>query len=113
MHFPCTPIILALSETNLNPNKLNKINIDGFNFVSSNEFIRVTQGEVGLYIDKNIFFTIQDDLNLLCNKCENVWIKISLNKRKFVIVGVIYRHPGYDFIEFCNCITKKHSKTNL
>ena len=59
MHFPYTPIILALSETNLNPNKLNKINIDGFNFVSSNEFI--THGGVGLYIDKSIFFTIQDD----------------------------------------------------
>ena len=27
---------------------------------------------VGLYIDKNIFFTNQDDLNLLCNKCENI-----------------------------------------
>ena len=89
MHFPCTPIIIALSESNLNPNKLNKINIDGFNFVSSNEFI--THGGVGLYIDKNISFIIQDDLNLLCNKCENVWIKISLNERKFVIVGVIYR----------------------
>ena len=37
MHFPCIPTIIALSETNLNLNKLNKINIDGFNFVSSNE----------------------------------------------------------------------------
>ena len=106
MHFPCTPIIIALSESNLNPNKLNKINIDGFNFVSSNEFI--THRGVSLYIDKNISFTIQDDLNLLCNKCENVWKKISLNERKFVIVGVIYRHPDYDFKEFCNCITKKN-----
>ena len=39
-------------------------------FVFSNEFL--TPGGVGLYIDKNISFTIQDDLNLLCNKCENV-----------------------------------------
>ena len=48
MHFPCTPTTIALSETNLNPNKLNKININGFNFVSSNEFM--THGEVGLFI---------------------------------------------------------------
>ena len=61
---------------------------------------------VYLYIDKNISFTVQDDLNLLHNKCENVLLKISSNERKFVIVGVIYRHPGYDFKEFCNCITK-------
>ena len=27
---PCTSTIIALSETNLNPNKLNKINIDRF-----------------------------------------------------------------------------------
>ena len=72
----------SFSETNFNPNKLNKINIDGFKFVFSNEFL--TPGGVGLYIDKNISFTIQDnllfqddftiqdDLNLLCNKCENV-----------------------------------------
>ena len=70
MHFPCTSTIIALSESNLNPNKLNKINIDGFKFVFSNEFL--SPGGVGLYIDKNISFTIQDDLNLLSNKCENV-----------------------------------------
>ena len=70
MHFPCTSTIIALSETNLNPNKLNKINIDGFKFVFNNEFL--TRGGIGLYIDKNISFTIQNDLNLLCNKCENV-----------------------------------------
>ena len=69
IHFPCTSII-ALSKTNFNPNNLNKINIDEFKFVFSNEFL--THGGVGLYIDKNISFTIQDDLNLLCNKCENV-----------------------------------------
>ena len=70
MHFPCTSTIIAFSETNLNPNKLNKINIDGFKFVFNNEFL--TRGGIGLYIDKNVSFTIQDDLNLLCNKCENV-----------------------------------------
>ena len=68
MHFPCTSTIIALSETNLNPNKL--INIDGFKFVFTNEFL--TPGGVGLYIGKNISFTIQDNLNLLCNKCKNV-----------------------------------------
>ena len=76
MHFSGTSTMIALSETNLNPNKLNKINIDGFKFVFSNEFL--TRGGVGLYIDKNILFTIQDDLNLLCNKCE-----ICLNKNIF------------------------------
>ena len=70
MHFPCTSAIIALSETNLNPNKLNKINIERFKFVFSNEVL--TDGGVGLYIDKNTSFTIQDDLNLLCNNCENV-----------------------------------------
>ena len=69
MHFPITSTIIALSETNLNPNKL-KINIDGFKFVFSNEFL--THGGVSLYIDKNITFTIQDDLNLLCNIYKNV-----------------------------------------
>ena len=97
MHFPCTPTIIALSETNLNPNKLNKINIDGFKFVFRIEFL--TYGGFGLCIDKNIS-TIQDDLNLLCNKCKNVWIKISLKERKIVVVGIIYRHSGYDLKKF-------------
>ena len=39
MHFPCTSAIIALSETNLNPNKLNKINIERFKFVFSNEVL--------------------------------------------------------------------------
>ena len=59
MHFPCTSTIIALSETNLNPNKLNKININGFKFVFSNEFL--TFEGVGVYNDKNISFTIQND----------------------------------------------------
>ena len=29
MHFPCTSTIIALSETNLNPNKLNKLILMG------------------------------------------------------------------------------------
>ena len=44
MHFPCTSTIIALSETNFNPNKLNKINIDGFKFVFSNEFSNPLRG---------------------------------------------------------------------
>ena len=53
MQFPCTSTIIALSETNFNLNKLNKINIDEIKFVFSNEFL--TPGGFGLYIDKNIF----------------------------------------------------------
>ena len=39
-----------------------------------------------------------------------VSIKISLNERKFVIVGIIYRHSCYDFKEFCVYIAKNIKK---
>ena len=98
MHFLCPPSLIALSENNLKPFKNNKINFPGYNFISSNKHI--AKGGVCLYINKDMFFTILDDFNINCNKCENLWVKIFLNGKKSVNVGIIYKHPEYDFSEF-------------
>ena len=70
MHFSCPPSLIALSEINLKPFKNNEINIPGNNFISTNEYI--AKGGVGLCINKDMSFTILDDFNIKCNKCENI-----------------------------------------
>ena len=51
MHFSCPPSLIALSEINLKSFKNNQINIPGYNFISTNEYI--VKGGVGLYIVTN------------------------------------------------------------
>ena len=114
IHFSCPPSLIAFSEINLKPFKNNQINIPGYNFISTNEYI--AKGGVGLYINKEMSFTILNDININCNKCENIWVKIFLNRKKSVNVGIIYRHPRYDFCEFhesiIDCIYKLNQSRN-
>ena len=53
-----------------------------YNFISTNEY--TAKGGV-------MYFTILDDFNIPvnCNKCENLWVKIFLNGKKSVSVGII------------------------
>ena len=60
--------------------------------------------------------TILDDINISCDKSENLCVKIFLNRKKSVNVSIIYRHPGYDFSEFhesiIDCIHKLYQSRN-
>ena len=114
MHFSCPPSLITLSEINLKPFKNNEINNPDYNFISINEYI--AKGDVDLYINEDMSFTILDDFNINCNKCENLWVKIFLSGKKSVNVSIIYRHPGYNFSEFhesiIDCIHKLNQSQN-
>ena len=110
MQFSCPPSLIALSETNLKPFKVNGINIPGYEFIHSREYIN--KGGVGLFIKENMSFTTLNDFNLNCSKCENLWVRIFFNKKDSFVLGVIYRHPGYDFSEFHHCIIDCMHKLN-
>ena len=64
---------------------------------------KTNAGGVALYIKENIRFNVRNDLNVQVEKCENLWIEIEQKPHsKKLIVGVIYRHPTYDFKTFEN-----------
>ena len=89
------PHVVAVSETKINkkdglsfPNT-----ITGYNFLHSDS--EKKSGGVGSYIDSSISYQIQTDIPNALNDSESLWIEINLHKKP-CIIGVIYRHPGYD-----------------
>ena len=58
---------------------------------------------MGIYLNKNIEFSIRYDLSEFDNLLESVFIEIQIDavqSFKNVIIGVIYRPPGTDLCEF-------------
>ena len=77
--------------------------ITGYNFLHSDS--EKKSGGVGIYIDSSISHQIQTDMPNARNDSESLWIEINLHKKP-CIIGVIYRHPGYDISAFTENIWK-------
>ena len=91
------PDVTAVSETKHKQTHQISYNISlcGYNFVHADT--DKNAGGVGLYIKNSIDFLVLSNLKLNIENCENIWIELQLNNRKFTI-GVVYRHPtpNYD-----------------
>ena len=60
-----------------------------------------THGGVGFFINENLCYKVRNDLKMLLNGClKFIFTEISFDKKKKIIVGLIYRHlhmPINDF----------------
>ena len=65
---------------------------------------KTNAGGVALYVKRKIEFSVKDKIHFNINGCKDLWIEIKQNLGKKIIVGVIYRHPKYNFQEFQNCL---------
>ena len=93
-------------------------NTDGYNFVGTHRPVK-KGGGVGIFIRNNALFQIRNDLNIHNEFCESTFIKIDkdiFDKKKIIIIAVIYRSPGSDmklfneiFYESLNKIKKENS----
>ena len=111
---------IGISETWLNDSNCDLYNIDGYNCVEIHRPVK-TGGGVGSFIRNNIPFQIRNDLNIHNEFCESIFIEIDkdiFDKKKNIIIAVIYRPPGSDikvfneiFYELLNKI-KKENNTN-
>ena len=53
-----------------------------------------THEGVGFFINDNSCYKVRNDSKMLLNGClEPIFIEISFDKKKKIIVGLIYRHP--------------------
>ena len=93
------PYIVAVSETKINKKDgLSFSNtITGYKFLHSDS--EKKSDGVGIYIDSSISYQIQTDIPNALNDSASLWIEINLHKKPGMI-GVIYRHPGYDVSTF-------------
>ena len=92
--------VIALTETKIKESgtKVNRV-LNGFTFVHNDT--KTSAGGVDIYIKSNICFKLRQDLEIKCRDYESIWIEI-LQNGKINVIGVIYRHPNYNFQEFQN-----------
>ena len=85
-------VLIFLSETRININPLDNIDIPGYTFIHYPSPTRA--GGVGAYISNILNFTINENLSLSVAGCKDLWININFPSRKISYVfAVIYRHP--------------------
>ena len=94
------PDVIALTETKIKESgtQVNRV-LNGYTFVHNDT--KTSAGGVGIYIKSHICFKLRQDLEIKCREYESIWIEIVQNGKTNVI-GVIYRHPNYNFQEFQN-----------
>lgn len=100
--FKSPPEIIAISETKLNNENIYNIDIPNYAFINTNS--KTASGGVGIYISKEIKFTVRHDLACSNASFESCWIEIICQKQKNTIIGCIYRHPSSDCAEFCEAV---------
>ena len=102
------PDILAISETKLKEDK-DFPELEGFSFES--EESSTNADGVGVYLSNAINYSLRKDLALGARYCEDLWLNVELDNKKFVL-GIIYRHPGHKYNTFCNKLCKNLDKLN-
>ena len=104
--------VIALSETWLNDNSSDTVNLDGYDFVSCPRSSK-RGGGVGLYIKNSLQHKYLPLLSKSIDNCaEIVTAEVKLRNGKTIIVCCIYRAPNTDMTllnEHINLIFSKNS----
>ena len=88
--------LLAITETWLNDDNANLINLPNYSFVYHNRKSKNPGGGVGFFILKGIDFLVRDDLCPPSNYYESMAIEIYQKHSPNIIAFVIYRPPNID-----------------
>lgn len=104
--------IIGISESWINTENTNVVNIDLPNFSFISQPTEQRAGGVGFYIKNSLTFHVRNDMNKCTAECEMLWIEISNDKQKNLICGVIYRHPNSNAETFLELLTPILEKIN-
>ena len=116
LDFPFDVICISESKIIKDFEPIVDISLPGFHAPISTP-TESTKGGVLIYVNKNLNFKPRDDLNIYkSSELESSFIEIINTNDTNDIVGVIYRHPSMNPVEFIddylNKITDKISKEN-
>ena len=79
---------------------VNDLSFEGYNFVSNHRANRIGGG-VGLFIDQNFSYKILPEFNVSdANIIESLFVEIFIPRHKNMVIGVIYRPPSENILEF-------------
>lgn len=95
--------VLGMCETRLTDETDSLYTIPGFQmFVNNNTQYK---GGVAMYVGNNIQCNIMNELNMMNEHCESLFVDCKDNVCDY-IVGVIYRRPGSDNAAFINSLSE-------
>ena len=101
--------VMVFTETWLTNNNKDICKFDGFEPehllrpVDNNFDFKSKGGGVSIFIKEGITYKRRDDLTILSNLAECLFIEITQGYKKYLIGG-IYRIPNTNVIDFCNVI---------
>jgi hypothetical protein len=75
-----TPNLIAISETKLNDNGRQNVNIPGYTFLNSNS--KTAAGGVGLYVSEELEFARRRDLDLCLDGVESCWNELPRKRQR-------------------------------
>ena len=85
---------MSISETQLNPANVNTVEIEDYQFEYVNSLSLA--GGVGIYIRKDLQYSVKPEISIDCPDCENLLIEVmstpNSNKKqttRSLIIGVI------------------------
>ena len=102
---------IAISETWLSPATEDIYQLNGYSFVSNSKDNRCGGG-VGIYLDNNLTFKIRNDLSIMDNIIECIFVEIVQAKSNYLI-GCVYRPPGTDIPLFNASLSIIMDKINM
>ena len=106
--------VIGLTETWLTPNISHLFSISGFDFVYRNRKERMGGG-VGLYIPNKFEYSIHEELNVMTDVVESLFVEMVNPNGKNILIGVVYRPPGSnpnDFLLYVQNLMQNSIFTN-
>ena len=97
------PDIIAISESNIKNTCIDNVSLNDYNIIHNDS--STIAGGVAMYLKKDVNVCVKENINFNITGCENLWVEVEKKTGKKIIVGVIYRHPNYNFQEFQKCLT--------
>ena len=96
---------MCVSETRLKGDILINVLIPGYNFVLSDS-VTYAVG-VAVYVSSKFQYTLDHELNLNVNGCEDLWLNVCLGNiaEKKIIIGTVYRHPTTSIEDFYKALS--------
>ena len=98
--------VLAITETWVKESNVNDLSFEGYNFVSNHRANKIGGG-VGLFIDQNFSYKILPEFNVSdANIIGSLFVEMCIARHKNIIIGVIYRPPSENTLEFVEKINE-------
>ena len=93
----------CVSETWLSPSSENSYNLNGYDFVCKSRTSKIGGG-VGIYINNTYNYQLRNDLSVINEYIECVFVEI-IQSLGNVLIGCVYRPPGSDISNFTDYLT--------